>query len=56
MHHAAAEFRHAFLDADEKCRDALFLSRVLTEEAARAKEANDDLRKKMSDLTQTYLS
>jgi chromosome segregation ATPase len=51
-----AEFRHAFLDADEKCRDALFLNHVLTEESARAKEANDDLRKKMSDLTQTYLS
>lgn len=51
-----AEFRHAFLDADEKCRDTMFLNRVLTEESARAKEANDDLRKKMSDLTQTYLS
>lgn len=55
-HDAVAEFRHAFLDADEKCRDAEFLARVLTEEASRAKEANDDLRKKMADLTQTYLS
>ena len=51
-----AEFRHAFLDADEKCRNAIFLNKVLTEESARAKEANDDLRKKMEDLTHTYLS
>jgi hypothetical protein len=53
---AVAEFRHAFLDADDKRRNALFLNQVLTEESVRAKEANDDLRKKMSDLTQTYLS
>lgn len=50
------EYEHAFLDADDKRRDAEFMQAQISNEIVRANDLNKELKKKLADLAAPVLA